>query len=90
MLGESTTLKRIETLVIKPSQDIREIANEHAHEFPRTVRFLLRSLGATGHGGGQLVSFLLFEPGYCNALIDLGRKDALTKRDEIVAFLGQA
>ncbi|TDJ33557.1 MAG: patatin-like phospholipase family protein [Gammaproteobacteria bacterium] len=86
--GESAILKRIETLVVKPSQDIREIANEHANEFPRTVRFLLRSLGAKGSGGGQLVSFLLFEPGYCNALIDLGYEDAMVKRDEILPFLG--
>ena len=42
LLGRSSTLKRIETLVIKPSRDIREIADEHTHEFPRAVRFLLR------------------------------------------------
>lgn len=88
LLGDSHPLKRIETLVVKPSRDVRDIADEHAHEFPRTVRFLLRSIGAKGAGGRQLISFLLFEPGYCNALIDLGYQDAMARRDEVVSFLG--
>lgn len=86
--GESHSLKRIETLMVTPTQDVRDMVDTYAHEFPKPVRFLLRSVGALNRGGRQLISYLLFEKGYCNALIDLGYEDAMARRDEIRRFLG--
>jgi len=51
---------------------------------------LLRGLGATRRGGNTLTSYLLFEPEYCRALIALGYKDTMARRDEILRFIGDA
>jgi NTE family protein len=65
---------------------LRHIAGEHAHEMPRTIRLLLRSIGSWGKDG-RLVSYLLFEPGYVGALIRLGYEDTMKRRDELREFL---
>ncbi len=83
------TLRKVEVLVIAPSQDIGKIAAKHAHHLPRPVRFLLRGLGATRRSGANLISYLLFEKPYCRELIALGYADAMQRRAEILAFLGQ-
>jgi NTE family protein len=56
---------------------------------PRSLRALLRTMGANGAGGAELLSYLLFERGYTRELIALGRSDAQARAAEIRAFLGQ-
>ena len=80
-------LRQIETYIIVPSKDVREIAQRHAVEFPRTVRLLLRGVGALNTGGRQLISYLLFEGGFCRELIELGYHDAMAQKDTLLAFL---
>jgi len=82
----ATPLRHVEAYVVRPSQDIREIAQAHAREVPWTIRMLMRGLGGW-RSGGQLPSFLLFEPGFCNALIDLGYRDAMEQREALARFL---
>ena len=81
-------LREVEVLVISPSEEIDRMAARHLHELPRSIRFLLRGLGATRTGGATLTSYLLFEPAYCRALIALGYKDTMARRDEILRFIG--
>lgn len=83
-------LKPIEARVIVPSEDIREIARRHRRAFPRNVRLLLRALGAMHQSGSQLLSYLLFEGAYCRELMELGRRDAHARADELLEFLGAA
>lgn len=40
-----------------------------------------------GTSAGALTSYLLFERSYTSALIALGRRDTLARRDEVLGFL---
>ncbi len=83
-------LQCIEPMVLTPGSDLSAIARRHAGELPRTLRVLLRTMGARGAGSGQLLSYLLFEQGYTRALIRLGYAETMARRVELDAFLGAA
>lgn len=51
------------------------------------LRKLFGRVGATEARGAILLSYLLFEQGFTNALIDLGRQDAHAMMDTILAFI---
>lgn len=80
-------LRRVEVLVITPSEAIESIAERHVHTLPRTIRFLFGTLGATRRTGANLVSYLLFEKAFCRELIQLGYKDAMEHKEEILRFV---
>ncbi|MCO6057759.1 patatin-like phospholipase family protein [Pseudomonas sp. MOB-449] len=80
--------EQVEVLVISPSRPLDEIAARHRREMPRAIRTFLRGPGATRASGAGVLSYLLFEPGYCNELIELGYQDAMAKRAELQRFLG--
>jgi NTE family protein len=82
------TLRNVDVLVIAPSEDLEKIAARHARQLPWTIRSLLYSLGAFNRKGSNLISYLLFEKPYCRDLINLGYKDAMQRKDEILRFLG--
>lgn len=80
-------LKKIEALVISPSQDLGEIASRHICRLPRSLRFFLRGIGAINKDDGSFVSYLLFDRDYCRELISLGYADAMQKRRQLEQFL---
>jgi len=88
--GRTVHLRPVETLLIAPSQNLGEIALRHKQQFPRGVRYLLRGVGAWRRGGGDMLSYLLFEKPYCRELIELGYHDAMVRRAEIEAFFRDA
>ena len=83
---DQTSLINIESLVIRPSRDLRHITQAHVHEIPRSVQVLLRTLGGWGRDW-RMASYLLFESAYCGELIDLGYADGMNARQEIINFL---
>jgi NTE family protein len=83
---EQTGLINIDSLVIKPSRDLRHITQAHVHEIPRSVQVLLRTLGGWGRDW-RMASYLLFESAYCSELIDLGYADGMNAKQEIINFL---
>lgn len=81
-------LRHIDVLKILPSEPLDQIAARYVHELPRSMRFFLRGSGAADSAGATVLSYLLFETGYCSALIDLGYHDALRQRQALMRFLG--
>ena len=80
-------LAPVEALCISPSEPIDKIATQHYRELPYSVRLFLRAIGATTRSSGaSAASYLLFEPGFCGKLLDLGYRDALDCKDRIRAF----
>jgi NTE family protein len=81
-------LHLVDFRVITPSEELEKIAVAHRGELPATIRLLLHTVGAMRRSGANLLSYLLFERSYCRALIQLGYKDTMERRDDLTAFLG--
>jgi NTE family protein len=79
--------KPIDVLVIQPSVDPTAIARKHVARLPRSLRSLLRTIGALEARGGLLVSYLLFDAAYTRELMRLGYADAQARQSEILEFI---
>jgi NTE family protein len=79
--------RHVETLMMAPSVDPREIAGRHSADLPRGLRTLLRVIGGRDASGNQLASYLTFETGYTRDLIELGYRDAVEARSTLLAFM---
>ena len=86
--GRDTGLRHVDVMVISPSEPLDVIAARHRRALPAALRLFLRGSGATRSSGSDLLSYLLFEAEYCNELIELGRRDALARADDLCNFLG--
>lgn len=76
----------VDVLAIQPTQSLDALAQTHAAALPRPVRQVLAGLGAM-RSGGPLASYLLFEPAFVRALIELGEHDAYARKADLLAFL---
>lgn len=81
-------LRRIDLMVLRPSEDLGMLATEYRERLPRLVRFLVSGLEKGRHRTSDFVSYLLFEPGYLTRIMELGRKDAEDQWPRIRDFLG--
>ena len=82
-----TSLKKIDLMAVVPSRDLSEIARHHVGVLPRGLRALLRAMGATHSGGGQLMSYLLFQDSYTRELMALGYQDAMRCSEQLLEFI---
>ncbi len=85
--AEGLPLREVDSLIISPSEEIDIIAGRKIRSLSPSLRFALKTVGATKSGGGATAaSYLLFTPDFCGALIDMGYKDAMWERESIEAF----
>jgi NTE family protein len=80
-------VKHIDAFVLSPSHDLASLALQFVDTLPGGVRMVLRGFGSTQGTGANLTSYLLFDRGFCRALLDMGYTDAMARRDELEAFL---
>lgn len=87
--------RRIPNLVFRPSEDIGQIAatflRENLHELSANwmTKRILKRIFTTNLGlDSDLSSYLLFDGTFATRLIELGRRDALRRTDEIRQFFG--
>ncbi|NOU52797.1 patatin-like phospholipase family protein [Pseudoalteromonas sp. JBTF-M23] len=80
-------LKPINTLVVNPTVNFRDIADQYYDDMPLAIKLLLRTIGVKRHSSSSLTSYLLFEKNYTQHLIDIGYQDGMARLDEIRQFL---
>jgi NTE family protein len=80
-------VNHVDTFVLSPSRDVASLALQFVDTLPGSVRAVLRGFGSTKGTGANLTSYLLFDRGFCRALLALGYADAMARRDELQAFL---
>ena len=89
----SPPLRHISELRVSPSQDIGAMATDYANAELTTRRIggltgtvLRRMMNGDTPGEADLLSYLLFDGGFCKGLIELGIEDARARRDELARF----
>jgi NTE family protein len=85
--GERDGLRHIDLLVLRPSQDLGQLANRFEPELPSTFRFLTRGLGTRETRSNDLLSLVMFQSNYLRQLIEMGEADAAARVDDIREFL---
>lgn len=80
-------LRIVDSLTLRPSQDLAKLARGHEPELPTLFRWLTRGLGTRETESPDALSMVMFEPSYLSELIDIGERDAEAREEELVAFV---
>jgi NTE family protein len=82
----------VQVVSLQPSFSVDELARKHVADLPAATRNTLKGLGAletglaSGGSAASLASYLMFEPGFVEALIELGEHDAWRRQDDLNAL----
>ena len=79
--------RHVDILVLRPSRDLGRLAREYEPRLPGAFRFLTRGLGTRRTASPDVLSLLMFQRDYIEALIALGEQDAEREMERIDAFL---
>ncbi len=85
--SQSTPLRPIDVLVLRPSRDPSSLVVRTLDNVPGTIRYLFRGLGASETAGWDLLSYLEFDSAYTTRLMMLGYEDTMARADEVRAFM---
>jgi NTE family protein len=82
-------MRPVDLLVLRPSEDLGRLAGQYELRLPSALRFLTRGLGTRETKSPDFLSLLMFQPDYLRRLIEIGERDAESRRDSILAFLSR-
>ena len=85
--NQDSKFKKVEHIIINPSEDIADIANKYHHELPKCFKLALSFIGINKGNSRRFVSYLMFTKKFCSELIELGYNDALRQKDQLTGFL---
>jgi len=80
-------LRPVRLLMLRPSRDLGALAAGCGVTLPPLVRWLVRGMGGQRATAVDFLSYLLFDPAYTNALIELGYDDVRAQWPRIERFL---
>ena len=80
-------VRRLTPLLITPSVNLTELAEQHQRDLPYLIQYFVNSLGRDAASCADLMSYLLFASKYTTDLIQIGYHDANERIDEIEDFL---
>lgn len=83
-------MRPVDLLVLRPSQDLGQLAARFEPRLPGAFRFMTRGLGTREQKSPDMLSLLMFQDDYLDHLIELGETDASARADEIERFLEAA
>ncbi|MFZ0707580.1 MAG: patatin-like phospholipase family protein [Candidatus Korobacteraceae bacterium] len=80
-------IRRLTPLLITPSVNLSELAEQHQRDVPYLIQYFVSGLGRDAASCADLMSYLLFASRYTTDLIEIGYHDANERIDEIEDFL---
>ncbi|MXX73882.1 MAG: patatin [Holophagales bacterium] len=80
-------LRLVDLVVLRPSEDLGRLAGRFEPRLPRAFRFMTRGLGTRDTASPDLLSLLMFQPDYIQALIEVGERDAEARHGEIAELV---
>ena len=80
-------MRPLASLLITPSVDLSQLAEQHQRDMPYLIQYFVNSLGRDAASCADLMSYLLFTSAYTSALTEIGYNDASQRIDEIESFL---
>lgn len=84
---EDEELRPVTSLLVTPSVDLAEVAEQHEKDMPYLIQYFVNGLGRDAASCTDLMSYLLFTSKYTRALIQIGYDDASRRIDEIESFI---
>ncbi len=82
-----SVLRKIDVIMVRPSKDLGEIAKNFIDDVPFHLRQLLKTSAVNSAELGDLLSYLMFSPGYIKTLLELGMQDAQRQIAKLQNFL---
>jgi NTE family protein len=85
--GAPVGLRPVSLLMLRPSRNLGTVAATSGAKLPGAIRWAVRGMGGQRATAVDFLSYLLFDPAYTSALIDLGYADGRAEWPRIEQFL---